>query len=103
MTVEVDADTADDWQAWMRTVHIPEVLATRCFTGAEIARRDDPPAPDGTLVFVVEYRARSAEQLRVYREAHAPALQQAHTARYGTRARATRTVRTVLAPPARTQ
>ena len=102
VTVEVDAAAAADWQNWMRTVHIPDVLATGCFTGAEIARRDDPPAPEGAVAFVIEYRARSAGQLRAYREAHAPVLQQAHTARYGTTARATRTVRTVLAPPART-
>ena len=103
VTVEVDAAVARDWQEWMGAVHIPDVLATGCFTGAEIARRDDPAAPDGAVVFVIEYRARSAEQLRVYREAHAPALQQVHGARYGATARATRTVRTLLDPPARTE
>lgn len=101
VTVEVNADVAADWQEWMRTVHVPDLLATGCFHGAEMARRDDPPAPGGTVTYVIEYRARSAGQLRTYREAHAPALQQAHTARYGAQARATRTVRTVLAPPSR--
>lgn len=98
VTVEVDRPVAEDWLEWMRRVHVPEVLAAGGFTSCQIGRREDPPAPDGTVVYVLEYLAPSAAALTEYRERHAPALQRAHTERYGTRARATRTVRELLAP-----
>jgi hypothetical protein len=99
VTVEVEEAIAEEWLGWMRLVHVPDVLRTGCFLGCEIAQRLDPASPAGVVVFVLEYRAPSERALAEYRERHAPEIQRAHTERYGTRARATRTIRTVLAPP----
>lgn len=96
VTVEVDAGIGLEWLAWMRETHIPEVLATGCFSGCQIAERHEPTSPAGSVTYVLDYSSPSPAELARYRERFAPALQQAHTARYGTRARANRTVRTLI-------
>lgn len=94
--VEVDASIAPEWLAWMRATHVPEVLSTGCFSGCGIGERHEPASPAGTVTYVLDYSSLSLAELARYREQFAPALQQAHTARYGTRARANRTVRTMI-------
>jgi hypothetical protein len=96
VAVRVDTAIAEEWLDWMRTVHIPEVLATGCFRGCTISRVLDPPAGEREG-FVIEYDAASGERLREYRERHASALQRAHTDRYAGRFEASRSVREVLA------
>lgn len=96
VTADVEASTAPEWLAWMRETHIPEVLATGCFSGCRIAEQYEPEPPPGCVTFVLDYSSPSPAQLARYREHFAPALQQAHTSRYGTRACARRTVRTLI-------
>ena len=31
VTVSIDVKKADEWLHWMRTKHIPDVMATSCF------------------------------------------------------------------------
>lgn len=96
VTSEVEATIAPEWLAWMRETHVPEVMATGCFTGGRIAEVLDPlPAP-GHVTFVLEYEAPTEELLARYLATHAPALRQSHTARYGGAVRATRTVRRLI-------
>jgi len=96
VTVEVEVRAAAEWLAWMRATHVPEVLATGCFTTCRIAGQTEPAPPQGYVTFVLDYSSESPEALTRYRAQFAPALQQAHTARFGTRTRASRTLRTVL-------
>lgn len=96
VTSEVEAGTAREWLAWMRETHVPEVLATGCFTGGRIAQLLDPPPPAGFVTFVLEYEAPTEALLTRYLAQHAPALRQSHTARYGASVRATRTVRRLI-------
>ena len=34
VTVKVDHSIADDWLSWLQQEHIPEIIATECFTDA---------------------------------------------------------------------
>ena len=38
ITVSIDSLKADEWLNWMRSKHIPDVMATACFTGGKISR-----------------------------------------------------------------
>ena len=38
VTAEVNADLVDRYVAYMRDTHVPDVLATGCFAGAEFAQ-----------------------------------------------------------------
>jgi hypothetical protein len=95
VTVRLDAAVADEWVEWMARVHIPAVLATGCFSGCSMQREIEGNRAPGRETFVLEYRAASLERLHDYQREHAPALQQAHTARYAGRFDASRAVRTV--------
>lgn len=96
VTSEVEVQAAGEWLAWMRDIHVPEVLATGCFTGCRIAELEEPPPPPGHVTFVFEYDAPTAELLARYFEQFAPALRQSATTRYGPAVRATRTVRRLI-------
>ena len=99
VTVQVDRDIADEWLAWMRTVHIPAVLRAGGFLGCLIALDVSPPDAGERVRFSLEYRAPSLEALHRYQSGAAPDLQQAHAERYADRFQASRAVRTVLAYP----
>ena len=38
VTVSIDPTVAEDWLDWMRKVHIPDVMATQCFTESRISK-----------------------------------------------------------------
>jgi hypothetical protein len=95
VAVYIDSAVASEWVAWMRTVHIPDVLATRCFRACRLGRTLEPPTEDREA-FILEYEAVSSEGLREYRARHAEALQRAHRERYAGRFEASRSVWEVL-------
>ncbi|HSB56134.1 MAG TPA: DUF4286 family protein [Gemmatimonadales bacterium] len=95
VTVRVDAAIAEEWFEWMRTVHVPEILATGCFTRCVMQREIESPASDGRVTWVLEYLAPSLEHLRVYQRDYASSLQRSHTDRYAGRFEASRSVRLV--------
>jgi hypothetical protein len=47
VTVKVDLAVAEDWLAWMKTEHIPEVLATGMFISYRMLRILNDEDPDG--------------------------------------------------------
>ncbi len=96
VTVQVDSALAAEWLGWMRSVHIPEVLATGCFRRCTVGQVLEPRVGHREA-FVLEYEATSGEALQEYRARHAEALQRAHTERYAGRFEASRSVRELLA------
>jgi len=36
VTIKVDHSIAIEWLEWLKSVHIPEVIATGCFTEAKV-------------------------------------------------------------------
>lgn len=91
VTVVVPDDLVDDWRTWMLATHIPDVLATGLWIDAAMDEQIEPQAEHGKT-FVIRYRTASAERYEAYRAQHAPRLQADHTARYGMRVTATRTL-----------
>ena len=79
--VAIDRDLADDWAAWMRDTHIPDVLETGCFADALMVR-DEATDSEARLGFRFMYRAHDAAALQRYQADHAAALQADHTTRY---------------------
>ena len=89
VTLQVDEAVASEWVEWMRDVHIPEVMATGCFEAWEM-RRCLEPVDAGGPAYEIRYLCASLEHYRHYQEAHASALQAAHSERYGGRVKASR-------------
>lgn len=67
VTVEVEEAQVDRFVEYLRTVHIPQILATGCFAHAEFNRAQE-------TLFRQRYLAHSLGDLERYLEKHAPAL-----------------------------
>lgn len=90
VTVQVDNAIQEEWQSWMRTRHIPDVLATGMFFRCNLMRvvSDD----EQSTTFAVQYECADLATMERYRRDYAPALQRDHTERYKDRFVAFRTI-----------
>lgn len=90
VTVKVDNEAHDEWIEWMRSKHIPDVMATGKFVEHQMAKVlvDDT---DG-VTYAIQYKCATMMDLDDYQENHAPALQREHAERYKDRFVAFRTL-----------
>lgn len=95
VTVSVEESIHTEWLAWMKEIHIPEVLATGIFKSHRICKLLMPKPEEG-VTYAVQYYCDNQEVLNRYFEEFAPVLQQAHAAKYGNRVYAFRTVLEVV-------
>ena len=90
VTITIQASIEAEWLDWMKSVHVPDVLRTGCFSECRIHRvletEGDEPA------YVLQYRCGSLEEYHRYRDQFAPALQKDHTDRFSGRFRGSRQV-----------
>jgi len=75
VTAVVEVELADGWERYMRERHIPDVLASGCFTRASLAR-----ASGGR--YLIRYHLATRADLERYLAQAAPALRAEFTARY---------------------
>ena len=94
VTVSVEESIKSDWLNWMRTEHIPEVMATEVFTKAQINKVIIQG--DSNNTFAIAYTCLNMRDLHQYEVKFAAALKQKHMARYGDKVAAFRTVMEVL-------
>jgi hypothetical protein len=76
VTIAIDKRVEKEWVSWMKTRHIPEVLATGHFTSyrmCKILHEDDE-----TQSFAVQYFCESMDIFMQYNQQHAPRLQADH-------------------------
>lgn len=95
VTVKIDLDVHDDWLAWMRDKHIPDVMTTGHFVEYRMMRLLEQDETDG-ITYAIQYGCRGMADLLAYRNNEAPALQAEHTERYKDRFTAFRTILRVL-------
>ena len=73
MTIKVEQQIADAWLQWLLDEHIPDVLATKCFTDYKVVRLlevDDSEGP----TYAIQYQAESKADYNRYIEQHATAI-----------------------------
>ncbi len=95
VTVKVARDIHDDWVAWMKGVHIPEVMDTGLFTEKKFCRLLLQDDSDG-FTYTIQYFCQSLGDLQKYQGIHAPDLKAKHQDRYGDKALSFRTVLEVI-------
>jgi hypothetical protein len=95
VTVNVDDSINEEWLEWMKTKHIPDVMATGLFAGNKLFRIDDPKAEEGTT-YAIQYFCNSMEDYSKYRVEFAPSLQDEHQKKYGGKFVAFRTLLTEI-------
>lgn len=96
VAIRVDREIAEEWLEWMRTIHVPEVLDSGCFTGCTISRQVEPVESGPRWSFALEYGLPSLQHFEQYQARHADALREAHTRRYAGRFEATRSIATLV-------
>lgn len=94
VTVSIDERVKEDWLEWMRTKHVPDVMATGCFIESRISRVH--AEEDGGLTFAISYLSPSEEKYNEYQNKFAANLQKEHTDKYAGKFAAFRTLLTVL-------
>lgn len=94
VTINIDQDVHREWLEWMRSEHIPEVLATGCFTEARLSRIQ--AEEDGGVSFSVMYFSPSKELHDQYQKEFAPVLQRKHSEKYQGKFAAFRTILDVI-------
>ena len=72
VTTSIEPAAADEWLDYMRSIHIPEVLATGFFIKSQLLRLLNEE--EGGITYAVQYYCISVEQLEEYQAICAPAL-----------------------------
>lgn len=70
VTMNVQEEVVQEWVDWMRTVHIPAMLATGKFTKALMCRVN-VEEPMGGITYSVQYTAPNKASLQAYYREHA--------------------------------
>ena len=65
VTINIDDSVHDDWLDWMKTKHIPDMLATKKFTEAKMCKVLVEEEMGGTT-YSIQYRTENRETLERY-------------------------------------
>ncbi len=82
VTIKISHSIHDSWLRWLKEEHVPEVLATGCFSKAVIVRlleTDDSEGP----TYAVQYFAESKAAYNFYTEKFAAVLRQKSFDKWG--------------------
>ena len=96
VTCNVENPMANEWLEWMKTVHIPEVMATGCFVENKILKLHDPETDDEGINYAIQYTCDSIETLERYRSEFGPGLQAKTLEKYGNKVLAYRSVLEII-------
>jgi hypothetical protein len=94
VTVSIDPEIGEEWLQWMRTRHIPDVMATRCFLESRISRIHGEE--EGGLTYSIMYLCQDQSKMDEYSNLHAPRLQKEHSERFTGKFAAFRTFLSVI-------
>ncbi len=89
VTVNIDSDVEVEWLDWMRSVHIPNVMATGLFFDHKIFRL---LSEEEASTYSIQYFSKTLDNLNSYFEKYAPELVKEHLDKYKDKHVAFRTV-----------
>ena len=81
VTVKLEPSVDEDWNSWMKDVHIPDVMKTGYFESYKFSQLLFQDDSEGKT-YAIQYTCSSMDKLKEYQSTHAPALQKEHTDRY---------------------
>ena|SRR5688500_17137577 len=96
VTVNIEDDVHNEWLAWMREIHIPEVLKTGLFVEHKMLRILSKLEGETGTTYSIQYTLKNIEDYNRYREEFAPQLQQKTQLKFGGKFLAFRTLLEVL-------
>ena len=96
VTIKISPDVHHDWVNWMRDIHIPEVMATACFSSYRFLHLDGYDDEEG-FTYAIQYTSPSRALFDIYLAEHAPLLQEKHKEVFGGKFVAFRTILKLIA------
>ena len=91
VTVNIEDSAHSEWLEWMKSKHIPDVLATGLFIENKIFRILSPNPEEG-FTYSIQYFLKSIQEYEKYQKEFAPKLQEDHSLKYKNKFVAFRTV-----------
>ena len=82
VTIKVQHGIEEAWLQWLRSEHIPEIIATGCFTHANILELLEVDTSEGPT-YAVQYIAESKAQYNLYIDKYAAGLRQKAFQKWG--------------------
>ncbi|MCB0570547.1 MAG: DUF4286 family protein [Phaeodactylibacter sp.] len=95
VTIKIATALHEDWLRWMKTEHIPDVLATGLFVEHRLLHILGEEESEG-VSYAIQYLCPSLDAFMEYRDKHAKRLQEEHSRRYQGQYVAFRTLMEVL-------
>lgn len=92
VSTSIKKSVMQDWIDWMTNEHIPEVMATGCFTGFELLKINTPALSADEVTFVINYSLKSIDDYYEYAEKFSPTLQIKHQEKFPGKFKASRSV-----------
>ena len=94
VTVNIDKDVHDEWLHWIKTQHIPDVMATGFFIENKLCKVlvDEEQG----ITYSFQYTCKNMEDLKEYQSLHAPRLQKDVNDKYANKFVAFRTLLEVI-------
>jgi len=95
VTIKVLAPIHQEWLHWLKEEHVPEILATECFSKATIVRLlevDDSEGP----TYAIQYMAESKALYNRYIEKYADGIRQKSFDKWGDQFIAFRSIMQVI-------
>lgn len=94
VTINVDDSIHEEWLEWMKSTHIPDVLATGMFKENRICRIE--AFEEGGVSYAIQYVAPDRDHYDRYQNEFSARLQEEHTLRYQGKFAAFRTVLEII-------
>ena len=95
VTIKLDEAIHEQWLQWLKEEHIPDVIATGCFTKATILQLLEVDNSEGPT-YAIQYFAESKANYNRYIEKFAPEMRQCSFDKWGSRFIAFRSVMAVV-------
>ncbi len=95
VTSKVTREIEDAWVKWMLEEHIPEVVATGCFTSGQLLKLLEIEEEDGPT-YAAQYFAETKQLQEEYMQQHAATLRQKVFDKWGNQTIAFRSIMEVV-------
>ncbi len=94
VTVNIASDVNTQWVAWMKEIHMPDVMKTGCFVDCQLLKV--LYVNDEGDTYSAQYKFLDMADIERYQKEFAPALQQEHTLKFKDKYSAFRTLLQVI-------
>ncbi len=74
ITINIEDESHEQWLAWMREIHIPDVMRTGMFLHFKMFRLLTAAQDNSGTNYAIQYFCESMEKFEQYEQQYAPAL-----------------------------